>query len=204
MGMRDSFRPGTRRTLIALTLFWACCEPPRSKNPLTPPEAAKPDARMAGVWAGRLGERDEALLRVVPREGARFDLVLVGQDRASGAVVLAFEGFPSTIAGRSYLNLRSKTYLGDYAEKTQIAESWIFARYEVTRDGALTLWQMEDEPVKAAIAAHQLAGQTADRVEITASSSELAAYVARADAATLWRRLGTFKRLRVEYPKAAK
>jgi hypothetical protein len=193
-----------RRRLIALILLWASCEPPRSKHPLSAPEAAKPDARMAGLWAGRLGEGDEALLRVVPRDGARFDLVLIGQDRANGAVVIAFEGFPSTIAGKSYLNLRAKTFVGEYAEKTQVAERWIFARYEVARDGALTLWQMEDEPVKAAIEAHKLEGKAADRVEITAPSAQLAEFVSSADSSTLWSRVGTFKRLHVEYPKPPK
>ncbi len=192
------------RAILLLALA-ASCEPPRAKNPLSDFQAAKRDARLSGVWVGRVGDDDSALITFVPRDGARFDVVLVGNDHDKGAFVLTFEGFPSLIGGKSYFNLRAKSFSGDYAEKSSVAERWIFARYEFAKDGALTIWNMDDEPVKVAINAGKLDGKAGSgEVEITASSAKLAAYVTTADPTTLFKKFGTFNRVAVEFPKPTK
>ncbi len=188
--------------LLAVIALVASCEPPRSKNPLSDPATAKRDERIFGTWAGRVGDKSDVTLTVLARRGATFDLVILGDDHDNGAVVLAFEGFPSVIGGKSYFNLRSKSFTGDYGEKSHVAECWIFARYEVGTDGVLTLFDMEEDPARAAILAGKLEGKIeSGQVELTGASTKLAAFVATSDASKLFTKFGTFKRQRMDYPK---
>lgn len=183
-----------RRWLLPALLVAVSCGPPGSKHPLTDPAAAKADPRLAGTFVGAL-EGARTVLHLFPKTGASLDLVLVGDDKEKGAAVLVFDAFPSVVGGRTYLNLRSKTFQGPYGEDPKLAEEWIFARYEVSPRGALTLWVMTEDEVKAAVEAGKLQGQvTEGDVHLTASSPELAAFVAAADPAKLFNRFGTFQK----------
>ncbi|MBS2024175.1 MAG: hypothetical protein JST92_17370 [Deltaproteobacteria bacterium] len=180
---------------VALALVLTSCVPPESAHPLSAPESAKADKRLSGLFTSHL---DGVLvtLELVPKTGALVDLVLTGTDKDKGASVLAFEAFPTMLAGKSYLNLRAKTFKGPYADGAEVAEKYIFAKYEFGKDGALTLAIMEEEPVKAAIDAKKLAGTAGERaLQLTASSEELAAFVQGADAKVLFRKFAVFRKI---------
>ncbi len=186
---------------VGLLVLGFSCEPPKSKNPLSPPGSTL-DARLVGVWSGHFGEGAEATLTILPRGGARFDLVLLGNDATKGAVVLAFEGFSSTIAGKSYWNLRAKSYGDDYAGTVQVADDYIFARWEIARSGALTVWQMDGDPASAAVQAGALEGTQAAgaAVLLSAPSEKLAAFVASPAGQKSFIHSGTFKRTGTRVP----
>jgi hypothetical protein len=174
------------------------CSPPRSLHPLSDPAQAKADPRLAGTWVGKIDE-EWMYLHLYPKEGAALDLVLVGGDGKNGAGVVVFDAFPSVIAGRSYLNLRAKVFRGEYGSDPEILPDYIFARYAIAKDGALTLWHMDDEgPVKEALTSGALTGTPAAKgedVRLTSDSATLAAFVARADPDKLFKRFGSFRRL---------
>ncbi len=155
--------------LAGLTL--ASCEPPRADHPLSDPHSAKLDARLVGMWSGHTTNKSDSKsgndksqkedvvdVLVMPvtdatdanSKGApgQFDLVLVGHD-SHGAEVITFRGFATQLGGKSYLNLREKSFSGAYASKTTFTDHYIFARYELGKDGALTLFTMDETPVKA-------------------------------------------------------
>jgi hypothetical protein len=151
------------------------CEPPESKNPLSDPATAKADPRLSGLWVSRKDNQD-GYLHIFPGKGASIDLILVMGDK-EGAASLHFEGFPSIIGGKTYLNLRKKTGIDRWNDHYEVAPSYIFVRYSFAKDGALSLAYMDDDVVKQAIADKKLAGTTDGTVQITADSAALASFV---------------------------
>ncbi len=182
----------------------ASCDPPKSKNPLTDPNTALVDSRLAGVWTGRVGtEGTEATLSIFPRERAVFDVVLVGHDEKQGAVVLTFEGFPSAIDGKKYWNLRAKSFEGEYAERPKLSDTYIFVRYEIAKDGSLALWEMDDSAAGVAVKAGTLLGFSSkdSPLMLTDSSEKLAAFVATLAGQKGFGFFATFQRAKLQYPK---
>lgn len=183
------------RLLLALALAAVSCGPPRSTNPLSDPAAAKPDARLLGLWTGQVNG-SKATLHVFAKTGASLDLVLVGDDGEKGAAVLTFDGFPSVIGGKTYLNLRAKTFHA-WAEGFDLSPDYIFARYDLAKDGALSLSLMDEATVKKAVAAKKLAGAVAeDDVKLSASTKDLADYVRTAKPDELFTSFGAFQRVK--------
>lgn len=190
--------------VMAVAVFVVSCGPPLSKNPLSDPKTAVADGRLKGLWVGTTGNAD-ATLQLFPKAGAFFDLVLAGDDGDKGAAVVAFEGFPSQIGGKSYLNIRAKKFTGDYGESSEVSDEYIFARYEFAKDGSLTIWAMEDDLVEADVKAGKLEGTiVSGEIRLTASSETLAEYVKNADPAKLFHEIGTFRRVPVPAPAPAK
>ncbi len=188
----------------ALILTGGSCEPPTSLHPLSDPAKAAADPRLVGAWFARLGDGD-AWLHVIGKTGALLDFVLVGDDGDKGAAVIAFEGFPSEIKGRRYLNLRTRSS-GPYDADVKLGELWTFARYDVAKDGGLTIELMNDDLVAAAVKAGALAGvpTTDGATKLSSDGAALGAWIAAQDPAKLFTKLGTFKRVaRPAVPPAA-
>ena len=182
-----------RKLLLALSLAVVSCGPPRSTNPLSDPAAAKPDARLVGLWTGQVNG-SKATLHVFAKTGAAMDLVLVGDDGEKGAVVLTFDGFPSVIGGKTYLNLRVKNFHA-WADGFDLSPDYVFARYDLAKDGTLSLTVMDETTVRKAVAAKKLAGTvTEDDVKVSASTRDLAEYVRTAKPDELFTSFATFQR----------
>jgi hypothetical protein len=178
------------------------CKPPRSHHPLSDPAQAKADTRLPGLWSGKTPDGEAAFLYVVQRSGALVDLVLLGDDGDKGAAVLHYDAFPTVLDGKGYLNLRRRSFKGEYGEGPQVDSEYIFARYQVSRDGTLTLAVMEDDPVEEAVKAGTLEGKIEDgEVALSADSDHLADFVRRSDGAKLFRTVATFKRVPVRAAK---
>jgi len=174
----------------------ASCGPPESQNPLSDPAQAKPDARLTGLWSGEV-ENSPATLQFFPKQGPFLDVVLTGNDGEKGASVLVFDAFPTLLNGKTYLNLRAKSFRGLYSESFEIGAAYLFVRYDIAKDGSLTLLPMDDEPVKVAVAAGKLKGTVKENsVKLTASTKELAEYVRTADPERLFKKLATFRKLK--------
>jgi hypothetical protein len=180
--------------VLAAALALAACEPPESTQPLSAFAGAKADPRLSGTFTGRVNDAD-CFVHLMPGKGATTDLVLVVHEKDKGAFTLHWQAFATTVGGKSYLNLQRKTFPDRYAEKFDLSPGFIFARYELEKDGSLTLWTMQEDPLKAAIAAHTLDGVVdGDNVKLRASSAKLAAFVEKSDA-KLFKRFGSFRRL---------
>jgi hypothetical protein len=178
------------RALVAL-LVLAACEPPESDHPLSDPASAKPDPRLAGHFFGRVNDAD-CFVHVVPAAGASVDLVMVVNEKDKGAFVLHWQGFSTTVGGKTYLNLQRKTFPDRYGEKFDLSPGYIFARYSVAKDGSLTLWSMEEDAVKRALKA--VDGEIKnDNVLLHAPSARLAAFVEKEE--KLFKLFGSFRRV---------
>lgn len=195
----------------------AGCEPPQSVNPLSDPAAAKADPRLNGVFAANL-DGDAAWLHFNPRAaGAVVDVILIGHDGQKGAMVLHYEGFPTQIGTGSYLNLKAKTFDDMFEQRYTLSPNYIFAKYEIAKDGALTLSVMHDGPATKAIRKKEIDGKVSEGGEaagigsitghgtlLTADSAKLSAWISKSTDPELFDVLGTFKKVDPKFPKAAK
>ena len=121
-------KPSLRALLAAVLLGLAGCLPV-SQNPLSSPDTAKPDARLAGLWYGRSGE-DTVFLHFVADEGARMDIAEVDHEQSGGAAINLYTMFPSVIDGTHYMNVQ---------DKKGPNKSYYLARYQIAASGDLTI-----------------------------------------------------------------
>jgi predicted small lipoprotein YifL len=180
--------------LAAVMIGLAGCLP-TSKNPLSDPDAAVADTHLDGVWYGKSGE-DAIFLHFVSGKAASMDIVEV--DHQSGeAHTSIYTMFPSVIEGQRYMNIR---------EKNGEDKPYYFARYTISKSGALTIWLMSEKPVAKAVKAEKLTGKVTVKnagesnetrdITLTTSTESLAAYVRKADPEILFaEKFGTFKKL---------
>ncbi len=184
--------------LIVVGVAGAACEPPRSAKPIGTPAAL--DERLIGVWSARLPGGSDALLEIAPHVGGA-DLLLVGTDE-SGLIPMHFDLTPGEASGVHYWNLREKRMAGDFSEKFELGANYLFVKYQLGKSGALTIWYMDDEPVKKAIEAGTLAGTTGpDFVRITDEPAKILAMAEASDRTQLWSKLGTFHRAKITFPR---
>jgi hypothetical protein len=195
----------------------AGCVPPESVNPLSDPATAKADPRLAGAFSASL-DGGEAWLHFNPREGSAIvDVVLIGYDPRDGAMVLHYEAFPTQIGKYGYLNLRAKKFDDMLETKYERSPTYIFARYEIAKDGALTLSVMDDTPAEKAINKGEVQGKiskggentdlgtvTGNGTFLTADSAKLAAWVAKSTDPALFNTIGVFRKVDPKLGKAAK
>ena len=185
----------------------AGCEPPLSVNPLSDPSTAKADPKLTGVWATNMNGA-EVWMHFNPREtGAVVDVLMIGHDPKDGAMVLHYEGFPSRIGGKGYLNLREKTFPNMWESAYTVSKHYIFARYDFEKDGTLTLSVMDGTPSGDAIRKKEIAGAIRGESEmfsettLTADSTALAAWVEKSGP-SLFDKLGNFKKIDPKLKKA--
>jgi hypothetical protein len=180
------------------------CEPVRSKNPLSDPSGAKVDPKLVGLWTARVDGKP-MFLHVVPHPDGQMDLLLVG-DSTHGAASLHYQGHLTEALGAKLLSLRGKTIPNPLEEKFELAPDWIFARYELRRDGSMALSWMDDEAPRKAIEAGVLSGRVAkgNPVRIEDESAKILAFIQAesaskpAAASKLWVAMATFRRVKTE------
>jgi hypothetical protein len=171
-----------RASFVLVAALWCgapSCGPAKSLHPLGDPATATPDHRLVGTWTTK-SDGDDLWLHVAKKPGAALDFVLVGAEKQKGLVLLAFDGFPTTIGAQRFLSLRARTS-GEYGEGVQLADRFIFVRYDVTKDGVLALDLLDEDAVAEAITAKALAGRVPAEgpVTIDAPTDVLAAWIAR-------------------------
>jgi len=200
--MRRNIVVAVARVIVPCLMLLAC-DPPKFSNPLSNPQTAKADPRLVGIWNVVIDGK-HGTLTVVPNAGATVDLVFVAGDGEKGAFVIGFNAFPTALDGKTYLNMRGKRWVG--SDKTELDKEWLIVRYEVTRPrgdttDTLALWIMQDDEIKAAIAAGRLRGKVetkmAGDVHVTSDTSVVANFVKNANDAKLFRKYGgSFRRQR--------
>lgn len=181
--------------LVATLAILVSCAPSESVNPLSDPNGAKADARLEGLWAGQDDDGETNFFHFSHKEDGTADLVLVIPNDKDGAGVLHYELFTTVLDGSSYMNLRAKSSPDPLNAPYTIAPVYIFAKYELDKDAALTIWYMDDELVRKAIDSDLLDGTTEGKVRTSATTDKLAAFVRSADPAKLFVQLGTYRKL---------
>jgi hypothetical protein len=183
-----------KKTLAVLLLVLSCM-PPRSDHLLSDPAQAKVDPKLAGRWTGTK-DKEPVFFQVSEKEGGLIDVVLVAQDEKKGAVVLTFEGFSTDLGGKHFLNLRPKAAKDEFGESWAVSERYLFVYYTVT-GGSLTLSLPDENLMKAAVTGGKLKGRIEkDELIITDETSNLAAFMNKADVTKLFAPFATLKALR--------
>jgi hypothetical protein len=188
-------KQATRLLFLALTFALAGCLPV-SQNPLSSPDTAVADARLAGVWYGKSGD-DTIFLHFVAGKGAQMDVVEVDHQISGDAHTNLYTMFPSHLDSTRYMNIR---------EKKGASKAYYLARYQISASGALSIWLMSEKAASKAINNDKLAGKisvkdtggsgTERDVTITSGTERLAAFVKKSDPEILFaEKFGTFRKL---------
>lgn len=153
-------------SVVALAL--TSCGVPLSVQPLVPPNEGVLDRALLGTWEGSDSKGEHLTLSLEVKSGAVLRVTL---PRGSETPVV-LEAHACKLGDTSYLNAR---FL-DEGEPSH----WLIVRYQVAKDGTLTLWTMDDAPVREALAAGTLKGKSAGDPPdylITDSVEKLRAFV---------------------------
>ena len=188
-------KPAIFPFLLLLLMGLAGCLPV-SENPLSSPDDATADTRLAGVWYGKSGE-DTVYLHFLAGKGARMDAVEVDHRGNGDAHALIYTVFPSVIGTGHYLNIQ---------EKAGTDKPYYLARYQLTGAGTMTIWLMGETAAAKAVKSKKIAGKITLKdlgdekptrnITLTADSDALAAFVRKSDPEVLFgEKFGTFKKL---------
>ena len=120
----------------------ASCEPAQFTHPLSDPSTAKLDLKLVGTWAGRDDDAEFTVFIEPKREkpvlGApsttAFDVLLVAHGPTDGVVSIAWEALPSTVGGKTYLNLREKVFSNAFENQYTLKPTYALVRYELNGD----------------------------------------------------------------------
>lgn len=136
-----------------------------SENPLSDPETAKPDERLAGIW--RAVEKDSVTYYHVGQAGDQFPkgvmrMVLVAHKKGQ-VTTLEFLVFPTTLGNRSYLNILCLDVKGR-RESLEEDHNWSvqtdYTIYQYRVDGdKLSAWPMDAKAKTKAIKDGKIKGR---------------------------------------------
>ena len=182
---------------FAACLLLASCD--GSKHPLSDPLAAKPDARLAGIWRLQGGEGEVTYYHVGAAGGTLSSGVMriVGvKHRKSGAVEPdgEFLTFPTFLSEHAYLNCvadMQQDHFRSLEEKGwKDVERYCFLKYKVEGDSIL-LWAWDRDAARCAVESGKVKGEvtygedrqgkkTLHNVVLTDTTDNLARFVASA------------------------
>lgn len=171
-----------KRRLMALLLI-AACGVPESVNPLVPAEKGVLDKALLGTWVG--GEKDDEMVLNIAQKAGAVLLITSPRDEKTPIV---FEAHASVLDGVKYLNARA-------FEDGKPASNWLIVKYELAKDGSLTLYTMTDAPVREAFEKKSLKGEAKGspaQLTITDSVEKLTAFMRKSKG--LYEKFGTFTR----------
>jgi hypothetical protein len=207
----------TRLPLLALlpvSMLLAGCDD--SKNPLSNPEDAKADTRLAGVWRTQEAYSEDMEVAYAHIGVTRDELphgvmgaVLIGHEKdgtMSGAA--EFLLFPTTIGKNTYLNVAP----GDNEQRTLLKKNgwksiagYVLFRYKIEGD-TLLLWKMDPDAKERAIDNKKVKGEIKegfliDMNRITDTTENVARFVATAGDDLFAKKAIRFDRVKSETDK---
>ncbi|HEX8000691.1 MAG TPA: hypothetical protein VF528_20085 [Pyrinomonadaceae bacterium] len=194
-------------SVVSLALFASGCFN-KSGVPLSSPEAAQPDKSLAGAWYGVVEGRD-VYLHVIPypdmepEKKAWMRLVHVihpkngaaASGRGEEAIILNM--FPTVAGGRKFMNILFRKPEQTEGAACEIEEYYWFWKYEVSRDGVLTVWELDDETIRLALENEKLKGRYRKvSIYLEDSSEHILAYLLSDEGQKAFRLYGQFKKIR--------
>lgn len=192
-------------SVVCLTFFLSGCFN-KSKLPLSKPENSQPDNSLAGAWYGVIDGKDVYLHIIpIPEAGpqtkAWSELVHVvhPQRGASGkgedAILLHM--FPTAAEGKKFMNVLFRRPQSSENGLYRMEEYYWFWKYDVSKEGVLTVWELDDETVRLAIEDGKLKGRYRKvSLYLEDSSENMLAYLRSDEGEKAFRLYGQFKRIR--------
>jgi hypothetical protein len=180
---------------LALLLLGGCL--PESRNPIAPPSAGFADSRVLGTWVTRI-EDEIVYLHILQGDDNIYDLLTVSHRPDGGGATDLYQGYLVKVGDRAFANLQPAG--GAAVDGGEPEPAYFFASYEIEGADGLTVRFLAEQPVIDAIAAGTLAGEVTEdtlgrNILLTDDPARIAAFLALADAATLFDRSMTFRRL---------
>jgi hypothetical protein len=195
---------------LPVVLAVACKGPEvSSRSPLTDDETGTSDARMVGVWQVFLDDEPNdkkvpaTLVHIVNGDGAQLGVALLG-GRKVGPWHTWIGAVSGQVGGRWYLSVQGRAEENVWAG----IEDFLIFRCDFENDDTIHLRQLGRKRAQAAVDRGELRGRPfgSDRLRLTSSTNELAAWVAGQDSADLFEPSLLFRRvsLPVRFPDEAR
>jgi len=171
-------------------LLLAACLPVTTDHPVGSTVGFKPDPALIGLWKGRGDSKDDkdgyfAFLR---NEDGSMTAMLVTFE-SDGDQWNVYEADVATLGTNHIMSVRLKSEDGKPANEED-ARQIIPIRYDIGKDGKLTLSLLDDKATTAAIKAGRIKGTaregSEDDCHITADPKELDAFFATKEGAALF------------------
>ncbi len=193
-------------SVICLTLFAGGCFN-KSKVPLSKPEAAQPDMSLAGAWYGVIEGRDvylHAIPILEPQSETKAWMRLVhvvhpksGAAAKDGEDAIILNMFPTVARGRKFMNVLFRKPQQLEGGKYEVEEYYWFWKYDISKDGVLTVWELDDEAMRLALENEKLKGRYRKvSVYLEDSSENILAYLLSDEGEKAFRLYGQFKKVR--------
>lgn len=192
-------------SVVCLTIFASGCFN-KSKVPLSRAEDAQPDKSLAGAWYGVIDGRD-VYLHVIPysdeqpERKAWMQFVHVVHPKSGtggkGEDAIILHMFPTVAGGRKFMNVlfRKPEQTGEAA--CQVEEYYWYWKYDVSKDGVLTVWELDNETIRLALEDEKLKGRYRKvSIYLEDSSENILAYLLSDEGQKAFRLYGQFKKVR--------
>ena len=190
-------------SLICLGLSLSGCFN-KSRLPLSKWEDAQPDRALAGAWRAVIDGKD-VYLHIIPLpedhpEKAWMQLAHVVQPpngstgRGEDAILLNM--FPTAVKGRKFMNVLFRKSHEAKDGRCEMEEYYWFWKYELSRDGVLTVWELEEEPIRLALEDGKLKGTYKNSVSLEDSSENILAFLLSDEGEKAFHLYGKFKKIR--------
>ncbi len=180
--------------LCTLALFVAACLPVTTDNPIGSTVGFKPDPALIGLWKGHGGDKEPGDMKY-----AYFAFFRDDDGVGMSAMLMTFESDAdqwtiydaqlATLGANHIMNVREASQNGKPANEED-RRQLIPLRYDIGKDGKLTLSLLDDKATAAAIKAGKLKGTvqegTGNDSHITADPKSLDAFFATKQGAALF------------------
>lgn len=176
----------------------------KSLQPLSRPDTSQPDGSLTGAWYGVIDGRD-VYLHIIPNGNpdakAWMDLVHVAHPKrgeaGKGEDALLLHMFQTAAAGRKFMNVLFRRPQNQDNGSCKVEEYYWFWKYEVSREGVLTVWELDDEVVRLSLEDGKLKGRyRKTQILLDDSSENILAYLLSAEGEKAFSLYGQFKKIR--------
>jgi hypothetical protein len=136
-----------------------------------------------------------------PNAKALMELVHVVHPRSGepgkGEDALLMHIFPTAAGGRKFMNVLFRRPQHSPNGLCEVEEFYWFWKYEVSREGVLTVWELEEEPLRLAVQDEKLKGRFRKAsLELEDSGENILAYFLSEQGEKAFHVYGQFKKIR--------
>lgn len=186
---------------IACLIFLSGCF--KSKLPLSNPESSQTDSKIIGAWHGVV-EGQDVYLHVIPIAKTWMRLVHVshpkrGAPEVGGADML--EMFLTEAGDKKFMNVQFREPKQGESNTGKGAEYYYwFFKYDVSKEGVLTIWELDYEMLKQTIDDKKLKGKSWEttwdsNIYLDDTSESMLSYFKSDDSDKIFKIYGHFKKI---------
>jgi hypothetical protein len=190
--------------VVCLSVFLGGCFN-KSGVPLSKAENAQPDSSIIGAWHAVIDGMD-VYLHIIPHTGVtdskawmRVVHVVHTKNGTAGKDVepLSLNMFPTAAGGKKFMNVLFRKQQASANGRCEVEEYYWFWKYDVSGEGVLTVWELDEETLRLALEDKKLKGRYRKvSVYLEDSSENILAYFRSAEGEKAFRVYGQFKKVR--------